>query len=64
MAPCHGGVLCDKLAYESIIIEVSWVLCVTVYMLWFLSYYAANLKTFSRWVSYRKADVYTACSVK
>ena len=60
MAPCHGGVLCDKLAYESIIIEVSWVLCVTVYMLWFLSYYAANLNTFYTWVSYRKADVYTA----
>ena len=31
MAPCHGGVLCDKLAYESIIIEVSGGLCVTIY---------------------------------
>ena len=60
MAPYHGGVLCDELAFESTILEVAWGLCVIVYMPWFLSYYAANLKTFCRWVSYRKADVYTA----
>jgi hypothetical protein len=30
MAPYHGGVLFDELASESIVIEVSWDLCVTV----------------------------------
>ena len=67
MAPYHGGVLFDELAFESIILEVAWGLCVIVYMPWFLSYYAANLKTFCRWVSYRKADKMhfydPACSV-
>jgi hypothetical protein len=30
MARYHGGVLFDELASESIVIEVSWDLCVTV----------------------------------
>ena len=67
MAPYHGGVFFDELAFESIILEVAWGLCVIVYIPWFLSYYAANLKTFCRWVSYRKADKMhfydPACSV-
>ena len=31
MAPYHG-VLCDELAYKSIILEVAWGLCVTAHI--------------------------------
>ena len=52
MAPYHG-VLCDELAH------VMMSICSGA-----LSYYAANLKTFCKWVSYRKADGCTARSAK
>ena len=67
MAAYHGRVLFGEFSFESIILEVAWGLSVTVYMLWIQSYYAVNLKTFCRWVSYRKADKMhfydPACSV-